>query len=214
MKTVIINASPRKDRNTAQMLREAQRGAEFAGAETRYVDLYDLSFTGCRSCLACKRKDAERCRCYWNDDLSPLISEVLSADALIIGSPIYFGEPTAGYRAFLERLLFCVLSYDVGEPYFKGKVDTGIIYTMNAPREFYENGMSQNYKGTEGMIARMLNGEVRTVAACNTVQVDDYSRYAMGRFSEEDKKAYRDEQFPRDLEEAFRLGAELGAKKA
>ena len=213
MKTIIINASPRKNWNTAQMLKEAQRGAESVGAETEYIDLYDLTFTGCRSCLACKRKDAERCRCYWNDDLAPVISRVLDADALIIGSPIYFGEPTAGYRAFLERLLFCVLSYDVGEPYFKGKVNTGIIYTMNAPKEYYENGMSQNYKGTEGMIARMLNGEVRTYAACDTVQVSDYSKYAMGRFSEENKKAHREEQFPLDLEAAFRMGAELSGKK-
>ena len=213
MKTILINASPRRTWNTAQLVREAQKGAESVGAQTEYIDLYDLRFTGCRSCLACKRKDAERCRCYWNDDLSPVISRVLEADALIIGSPIYFGEPTAGYRAFLERLLFCVLSYDVGDPYFKGRVNTGIIYTMNAPREYYENGMSQNYKGTESMIARMLNGGVRTVAACNTVQVDDYSRYAMGRFSEEEKKAYHDAQFPLDMEAAFRLGAELSSRK-
>ena len=42
------------------MLREAQKGAESIGAETEYIDLFDLSYTGCRSCLACKRKDAER----------------------------------------------------------------------------------------------------------------------------------------------------------
>ncbi len=34
--------------------------AESVGAETEYIDLYDLSFTGCRSCMACKRKGAER----------------------------------------------------------------------------------------------------------------------------------------------------------
>ena len=84
MKTVIINASPRKNWNTAQLLREAQRGAEERGAETEYVDLYDLQFTGCRSCLACKAKGADRCKCYWKDDLSSLIDRILNADALII----------------------------------------------------------------------------------------------------------------------------------
>ena len=59
MKTIIINASPRKNWNTAQLLKEAQKGAESVGAETDYIDLYDLNFTGCRSCLACKRKGAE-----------------------------------------------------------------------------------------------------------------------------------------------------------
>ena len=135
MKTIIINASPRKNWNTAQLLREAQKGAESVGAETEYVDLFDLGFTGCRSCLACKRKDAERNKCYWKDDLTPIVDRILSADNLIIGSPIYFGEPTAHFRALFERLLFCVLSYDGGEQYYQGKLNVGLVYTMNAPKE-------------------------------------------------------------------------------
>jgi hypothetical protein len=61
MKTIILNGSPRKNWNTAQVLKSAQKGAESVGAETEYIDLYDLSYTGCRSCMACKRKGAIRC---------------------------------------------------------------------------------------------------------------------------------------------------------
>ncbi|MBP0970085.1 MAG: flavodoxin family protein, partial [Oscillospiraceae bacterium] len=93
MKTVIINAGPRKNWNTDLMLKEAQKGAESVGAETEYIDLYSLNFTGCRSCLACKLKGAQRNKCYWNDNLSPVIEKILSADSVIIGSPIYLGEP-------------------------------------------------------------------------------------------------------------------------
>ena len=89
-KTIIINASPRKNMNTAQLLKEAQKGAESVGAETEYIDLFDYTFTGCRSCLACKRRDGERNRCFWKDDLSPIIHRILAADAVIIGAPIYF----------------------------------------------------------------------------------------------------------------------------
>ncbi|MBR4703371.1 MAG: flavodoxin family protein [Oscillospiraceae bacterium] len=39
MKTVIVNGGPRKEWNTAQLLKSAQKGAEVAGAETEYVDL-------------------------------------------------------------------------------------------------------------------------------------------------------------------------------
>ena len=49
MKTIVVNASPRKNWNTAELLKEAKKGAESVGAETEYVDLYDLNFTGCRS---------------------------------------------------------------------------------------------------------------------------------------------------------------------
>ena len=87
MKVVILNGSPRKNWSTAQLLREAQKGAESVGAQTEYIDLFDLSYTGCRSCLACKRKGAERCKCFWRDDLSPVIDRIFAADALIIGCP-------------------------------------------------------------------------------------------------------------------------------
>lgn len=46
MKTVIINGSPRNNWNTAQLLKEAQKGAESVGAVVEYIDLYDITFTG------------------------------------------------------------------------------------------------------------------------------------------------------------------------
>jgi len=209
MKTIVINASPRKNWNTAQLMKSALEGAKSVGAETEYIDLYDLSFRGCMSCLACKRKGNEPCHCYWKDDLSPLIDKILSADTLLIGSPIYFGEPTAHFRALLERLMFCVLSYDSRSSSFKGKINVGLIYTMNAPREAYEKMYVDKFKFHEDTFARFLNGEVRTLAACDTLQVNDYSQYHMAAMSEEHKRKVRDEVFPKDLESAFKLGAEL-----
>ena len=209
MKTILLNASPRKNWNTAQLLKSAQSGAESAGAETEYIDLYDLNFTGCLSCLACKRRDAERCKCYWKDDLSPLIDRCLQADAIIIGTPIYMGEPTAHFRALYERLGFCILSYDGETSYFNGKINVGIIYTMNAPRKYYETALKPMFQGPEYFYGLLLHGTVRTYAACDTLQVKDYSKYSMGMFSESEKKSAHDAQFPKDLDEAYKLGAEL-----
>ena len=73
MKTVVINASPRKKWNTAEIMQSAQKGAESVGAETEYINLYDVDFKGCRSCLVCKLKGKEKCKCYWRDNLSPII---------------------------------------------------------------------------------------------------------------------------------------------
>ena len=209
MKTIIINASPRKNWNTAQLLKESQKGAETVGAETEYIDLYDLNFTGCRSCLACKRKGAERNKCYWKDDLSPLIEKILQADAVIVGSPIYMGEPTAHFRALYERVAFCTLSYDGGPGYFEGKVNMGFIYTMNAPKEYYDNNMRPVLQPTEYFYGLLLHGEVKSMASFDTLQVSDYSKYSMGAFDESEKIQQHNEQFPVDLEEAFRLGVEL-----
>ncbi len=210
MKTILINASPRKNWNTYQLLQSAERGAREAGVETEYIDLYDLNFTGCRSCMACKIKNGPRCKCFWQDDLTPIIDKIIAADNTIIGTPIYFGEPTANFRALLERLLFCCLSYDSESSYLQKKINTGIIYTMNAPADYFESAMKPALAATEGAFGMILNGEVRSIASCDTVQVSDYNRFAMGFFSGEAKKVHHNKQFPVDLEHAYQLGYQLG----
>ena len=207
-KTIILNASPRKNWNTAQILKSAMEGAKSAGAEVKYIHLYDLSFTGCRSCMACKRKDAERCRCYWKDDLTSVISDVFAADALLIGTPIYFGRPTSQYFAFMERLHFPALSYDDYSNYFTGHVNVGLFVTMNAGKEIYEKMYRSAYESYANEFL-FLNGEVALYPIYNTLQVNDYSKFAMGGFSEAAKKQAHEECFPADLKNAFDIGAKL-----
>ncbi|WP_296849572.1 flavodoxin family protein [uncultured Methanobrevibacter sp.] len=208
MKTIIINASPRKKWNTAEIMQSAQKGAESVGAEIKYVNLYDLSFKGCRSCLVCKLKDKTKGKCYWRDDLSPLIEEILDSNALLIGSPIYFGEPTSEFRALVERLIFCIMSYDDGSSYFTGRVNVGIFYTMNAPLQYYEQSMKDSLSSLEFLFS-FLNGEIITYPVCDTIQVSKYSKYNMAGFSQEAKEKQWILQFPKDLEKAFEIGANL-----
>ena len=213
MKTVIVNASPRKNWNTAMLLREAEKGAKSAGAETEYVDLYDLDFHGCRSCLACKSKKLEPCRCYWKDDLSPLIDRILAADSFILGSPIYFGQPSSAFRALAERLFFCTLSYDSYGSCYEGKLDMGIIYTMNVTKEQYEDMTRPGLVKAEGDFKRLLKGELTVLPCFDTQQVEDYGKYRMARFDAEEKYRSRKERFPLDLKKAFDLGKELGSER-
>lgn len=208
MKTILLNGSPRKNWNTAMMLKEAKKGAESTGAQTEYIDLFDLSYTGCRSCMACKRKGATRCKCYWKDDLSPLLDRIFEADALIIGSPIYLGDITSQVHALIERLHFCALSYDDYSNYYTGKVNVGIILTMNAPKSFYNFSYRKKAKEV-AQTFKALNGNVEVYACCDTLQVADYSRFDMASFNEAHKKEMREKQFPTDLKNAFQMGAEL-----
>ena len=209
MKTIILNGSPRKNWNTAQALQSARKGAESVGAETEYIDLYDLTYTGCRSCMACKRKGAERCHCFWKDDLSPIIDRIFAADALFVGSPIYLGDVTSQVHALIERLHFCALSYDDYSNYFKGNVDVGIILTMNAPRQIFDNWYHAKAEELTQSISA-LNGRVELLPCYDTLQVKDYSKFNMAGFNEAHKKEMRERQFPLDLEKAFQMGTRLG----
>ena len=56
---------------------------------------------------------------------------------------------------------------------------------------------------------RFLNGEIALYPAYNTLQVNDYSKFNMGSFSEEKKKKSREKRFPVDMEKAYELGAKL-----
>ena len=211
MKTIVINASPRKKWNTAEIMQSAQKGAESVGAEVEYFNLYDLVFTGCRSCLKCKLKQNTKGKCYWRDDLTDVIEKILDADALLIGSPIYFGQATSEFRALVERLIFCIMSYDDGSSYYTGKLNVGIFYTMNAPLDFYEQSMKESLSSTEFLFS-FLNGEVVTYPVCDTIQVSDYSKFNMAGFSQEAKEKQWILQFPKDLEKAFEIGAKLSSK--
>ncbi|HLA80370.1 MAG TPA: flavodoxin family protein, partial [Thermoleophilia bacterium] len=113
MNVIAVNGSPRKDWNTGILLKSALEGAESVGAQTKLVHLYDLSYKGCTSCFSCKRK-GNTCNglCVMRDDLRDVLAEVLGCDALVLGSPIYFGDVTGETRSFLERLLFPNISYD------------------------------------------------------------------------------------------------------
>ena len=206
MKTVVINAGPKRRDMNAQLARSAAKGAESVGSQVEYVDLYKLDLCGCRSCLICKQ-EGKSGKCYWRDELSPLIERILDADCLLIAAPIFFTEPTSHYRALIERLIFCILSYDATPPYYESKLNVGLFFTMNMPKELYDT-----YRGSIEFSANslsMLNGEVKVYPVFNTLQVRDYSKYSMAAFNEEDKTAYREENFPIDLENAFKIGAEL-----
>ena len=212
MKAIAINGSPRKGWNTDLILQEALKGAADTGAEVEMIHLYDLNFTGCRSCFACKRKGAEPAKCFWKDDLSPVLDKILSADAVFFGTPIYFGEITSQMRALIERLSFILMTYDdYSKKLFHGKVNCGCFYTTNVPQEGYEKMYEARMQQSFAVLNK-LNGEVVDYACCDTLQFSDYTKFQTAMFSEEHKRKMREEQFPKDLAAAYEIGQKLCGK--
>lgn len=208
MKKIFINCSLRKNGNTAMALKEALRGAEEDGAEVCYYDLVDYDFKGCRGCLACKRKDVER-KCYIKDGLTPILEDLQDADAVIIGAPVYFGNPSAGFYALIERFRFPIMSYDDYSSYLNGKIDIGLVFTMNATDEHYETLYRDKMDGFRHVF-NVMNGKVEILPITDTLQTNDYSRYNMASFNEAHKKEMRANKFPKDLKKAYELGRSLG----
>jgi len=212
MKAIGINGSPRKGWNTDLILQEALKGAADAGAEVELIHLYDLNYTGCRSCMACKRKGAEPAKCFWKDDLTPLLDKILAADAVFFGVPIYFGEITSQMHALLERLSFILMTYDdYTKKLFHGKVNCGCFYTMNVQREGYEKMYADRMRQSFQVLQK-LNGQIMEYACCDTWQFHDYAKFQTASLDVERKRKTREEQFPKDLAAAYQIGQKLCGK--
>ncbi len=209
-KIVAINASPRTGWNTSTLVREAVKGAETVGAEVKVFDLYKLEkFTGCISCFGCKLPEHQG-ECIYKDGLAPVLQAIREADGLIIGTPNYLGDVSAGFRALYERLIFQSLSYKT-EPrsYNKHLIPVLFIMTSNCAEEYYSqigyDKMLENYKNTlSGMV-----GPTKVMVCGNTLQVNDYDKYNWTMFDPEAKKARRETVFPTEKQKAFELGVEM-----
>lgn len=215
MKVIGINGSPRKNCNTATMVKKALDGAQSKGAKIELIHLYDLDYKGCKSCFACKLKDGKSYGiCAARDDLTPILRKIEHCDALILGSPIYLGTATGEMRSFLERLIFPYLVYDnEGSSLFPRRMPIGFIYTMGVTEDLLDEiGYHQHFKTTERLAERII-GETETIYVTDTYQFDDYSKYVSTRFDPEEKLKRHREVFPRDLERAFELGGQFAKNR-
>jgi multimeric flavodoxin WrbA len=215
MKLIAFNGSPRKKGNTATLLRHAIEGAKEAGAKTELIHLYDLDYKGCTSCYACKRIGGKSYgHCAMKDDLQPVLKKVEAADAILIGSPIYYSITTGETRCFLERLMYPYSVYDKERStLFKKKIRTGFIYTAGAKEDMVkEMGFDRNAQMTEMAMARIF-GSCESVFVMNTSPFDDYSKYVSSFFNPEEKKKHQQVQFPKDCKKAYALGARLVRSK-
>ena len=212
MKVIAINGSPRKNWNTDILLKKSLDGAASAGAETEMVYLYDLKFRGCVSCMACKlQKEPRPNRCVLRDDLTAVLDRVHEADAVILGSPIYFSEVTGEMRSFFERFLFQYLNYDDYTKPLSPKKRIGLVFTMNCPESrFEEFDYDKLFQRYDGWMKRFF-GYCETLLATETLQMNDYSRYHLAGFDAKAKQLRHETVFPQDCRKAYELGVKLAS---
>jgi multimeric flavodoxin WrbA len=215
VKLIAINGSPRKSWNTATLLKKTIEGARAAGAETELIHLYDLAFKGCTSCFACKLIDSpNKGHCAVKDELTPVLKMIEDrADAMVLGTPVYFGSMSGELKSCMERLLFAPLVYSQPpRSLFPRTVRTAMIYTMNVSEEMSRQRGYQSMMSAAEASLKMVFGEAETLCCYDTYQFPDYSKVIMEHFDPEKKALMRKEIFPADCRKAFDLGHRLVAK--
>lgn len=163
MKVIGFNGSPRKNANTQTLVEAVLKGAESKGAETRLINLNQLNVKGCQGCEACKK---DLGKCFQKDDLSPILKEMAECDAVVLGTPVYYYQVSAQFKALVDRF-YCFINFELDEETWEVKeirafpegkkfvvvTSRGDIEDTQAHPELYENLQNWFKVVTDGMKA-------------------------------------------------------------
>ena len=100
MKVLLLNGSPRKGGNTELALKEMVKVFESEGIDCELVQIGNKAIRGCMACGGCKKIG----KCVFDDGVNELVQKFSEADALIVGSPVYYASANATLIAVLDRM--------------------------------------------------------------------------------------------------------------
>ena len=99
MKVLGIVCSPRLHGNTEIMVQESLAGAQERGAEVELVTLVGKTMAPCDGCYSCQKTGV----CHIKDDMQDIYAELLEADGIIFGTPVYFWTVSAQAKILIDR---------------------------------------------------------------------------------------------------------------
>jgi multimeric flavodoxin WrbA len=128
MKVVAFNGSPRKDGNTAILIRRVLKELEAEGIETEFIQLGGQQIHGCMACGTCKKVQNRECKIV-NDNVNLYIQKMADADGIILGSPTYFSMMSPEMKALIDRTGYVAMAND---HMFKRKVGAAVVAVRRA----------------------------------------------------------------------------------
>ncbi len=147
-KVLVISSSPRKGGNSDLLCDEFIRGASDVGNEVEKIRLAEKNVGFCKACYACQKLG----KCFQNDDANEIIEKMLSADVIVLATPVYFYSMDAQLKALIDR---CFSRWsDFAR--FKG---TEFWLVVTAGDEHHEM-MSATLAGLRGFMRDCMEGSV------------------------------------------------------
>ena len=122
MYAVAVNGSPRKGGNTEILLKEVLNELDTAGWETEFVKVGGTGIRGCIACQKCFENQDNECAVK-KDVFNDIFAKLLKADAMILGSPVYFAAVGSDLKALIERAGYVAFA---NRHAFAGKIGTAV----------------------------------------------------------------------------------------
>ncbi len=119
MKVLLINGSPREKGCTFTALSEVAAQLSKNGIDTEILHVNKGAIIGCTACGACRKEG----RCVFGDEdgVNACAEKIMAADALVIGSPVYYAAAAGALCAFMDRVFFAHGSK------FQGKLGAAVV---------------------------------------------------------------------------------------
>lgn len=129
MRVVAFNGSGRKDGNTCLLLKIVLEELDKEGLETELIQMAERDpIQGCVSCFRCMERKNMRCAIE-TDPFNDYFRKISEADGILLGSPVYFSDITAGMKALIER---CGFVARANGNLLRRKVGAGVIAVRRA----------------------------------------------------------------------------------
>jgi multimeric flavodoxin WrbA len=111
MQITTILGSAKKKGNTATVLGWVEEELKLLGHDVERIYLNNKSIGGCLGCAKCRDNPAE-IACVQKDDAIDIMEKMISCQAVLFASPIYFWGFTAQIKALIDRGYALVTNYD------------------------------------------------------------------------------------------------------
>ena len=102
MKVLLINGSPDPKGCISTALDIAAEELAAAGVESEKVMVGNKDVRGCIGCGRCRKLG----RCVFDDVVNECALKLEEADGVIVGSPVYYGNPNGTVLSLLQRLFY------------------------------------------------------------------------------------------------------------
>lgn len=102
---LVLNGSPRRKGLVSQMLRHIVDALP-GSCEAEYVVVSDLHFRPCTGCMSCR--STHRC-VLPEDDAHRMAEAIRRCDALVVGSPCYWGNMSGSLKLLFDRLVYAMM---------------------------------------------------------------------------------------------------------
>jgi multimeric flavodoxin WrbA len=189
-KVIGLLGSPLPEGNTAMLLDRALKGAEDAGCAVEKIVVPLLDFEPCMEILFCREHET----CQMEDELTPLYQKFRELDGLIIATPVMTMGIPGKLKSLMDRFqVFFMAKYMRRQPL--------------VPKEKRKSRLCLLIAISGMKIPGVFDGAKKTVAAF----LDIIDCRPFGEILVPDMDTIKDIRTrPEILEEAYRLGYEMG----